>query len=253
MQGTGISNPALDGMARDRATATRRVIDAPTRMFHWLFALSFVGAYASGDSERWRALHVTLGYTMAGLLGFRLLYGLFGPRQARLGLLWRRLCGAAQWLRACATPELLSGSHWRQGQNLLMATTVASLLLVVLPLALSGYATYEEWGDVFGGDAFEALHEFFANALLVLVLAHLGLIAALSLLRGKNQARPMLSGRTDGYGPDLAKHNHAWLAGLLMVAVTAFGAWQWKQAPQGLMPAGPWSAANGDRQHHERD
>lgn len=51
MQGTGISNPTLDGMARDRATATRRVIDAPTRMFHWLFALSFVGAYASGDTS----------------------------------------------------------------------------------------------------------------------------------------------------------------------------------------------------------
>ena len=56
-------------------------------MFHWLLALCFVGAYASGDSVHWRALHVTLGYTMAGLLGFRLLYGLFGPRHARLSLL----------------------------------------------------------------------------------------------------------------------------------------------------------------------
>lgn len=51
-------------------TPSRRVTDAPTRMFHWLFALCFVGAYATADGEHWRLLHVTLGYTMAGLLGF---------------------------------------------------------------------------------------------------------------------------------------------------------------------------------------
>jgi len=253
MQGTGISNPTLDGLARGRAAATRRVIDAPTRMFHWLFALCFAGAYASGDSEHWRALHVTLGYTMTGLLGFRLLYGLFGPRQARLSLLWRRLRGAPQWLRSFTTPQVLSPGHWRQGQNLLMAAAVAALMTLVLPLALSGYATYEEWGDVFGGEAFEALHEFFANALLMLVLLHLGLIAALSLLRGKNQAQPMLSGRIDGNGPDLAKRDHAWLAALLLIAVLSFGAWQWQQAPAGLLPAGSWSAADKDRHHHEHD
>src|SRR3990167_1995804 len=65
--------------------ARRRVVDAPTRVFHWLFALSFVGAYLTADGERWRLLHVTLGYTLAGLLAFRVLYGLFGPRPAGPG------------------------------------------------------------------------------------------------------------------------------------------------------------------------
>ena len=95
--------PAAAGASRHRR---RRpgvcVTDAPTRMFHWLFALSFVGAYLTADGERWRALHVTLGYTMAGLLAFRVLYGLFGPRQARLGLMWRRLGSAPAWLRSVA-------------------------------------------------------------------------------------------------------------------------------------------------------
>ena len=63
---------------------TRRVTDAPTRVFHWLFALCFAGAYLTADGERLRLLHVTLGYTLAGLLAFRVLYGLFGPRQVRL-------------------------------------------------------------------------------------------------------------------------------------------------------------------------
>ncbi len=47
-------------------------------------------------------LHVTLGYTLAGLLAFRVLYGLFGPRHARLGLMLRKLSSAPAWLRSAA-------------------------------------------------------------------------------------------------------------------------------------------------------
>ena len=83
---------------------SRRVTDAPTRMFHWLFALSFAGASATADGEHWRLLHVTLGDTMAGLLGFRLLYGIFGPRTSGLGLLWRKLAGHPHGCAPCPRP-----------------------------------------------------------------------------------------------------------------------------------------------------
>ena len=66
------------------AAPSRRMIDAPTRAFHWLFALCFLGAYLSADGERWRLLHVVLGYSLAGLLAFRVAYGLVGPFAARL-------------------------------------------------------------------------------------------------------------------------------------------------------------------------
>ena len=92
MQAPVTSAAGAAGLATARpqgAGRGRRVIDAPTRMFHWLFALSFVGAYLTADGERWRMLHVTLGYTMAGLLAFRVLYGRSGPRQAKLSALWR--------------------------------------------------------------------------------------------------------------------------------------------------------------------
>jgi cytochrome b len=52
-------------------------------MFHWLLVSMFVGAYLSAEGERWRLLYVTLGYTMAGLVGFRLVWGLVGTRHAR--------------------------------------------------------------------------------------------------------------------------------------------------------------------------
>jgi cytochrome b len=242
MQANPLSTtPAAAGRSLPAARPGRRVIDAPTRMFHWLFALSFVGAYATGDSEHWRALHVTLGYTMAGLLGFRLVYGLIGPRHARLSLLWRKLGAAPAWLRSVIHEPTIAGLHWRQGQNLLMALAVVSLLALALPLTLSGYATYNDWG---GGDGLAEVHEFFGNVFLAVVLAHLALILGRSVQRRSNQARPMITGRVDGAGPDLVKRDHAWLAALLLIAVLAFAAWQWRQAPDGLVPALDRAAAH---------
>jgi cytochrome b len=220
----------------------RRVVDAPTRAFHWLFALCFVGAYLSAEGERLRLLHITLGYTLAGLLVFRVLYGLVGPRHARLSLMWRKLAGLLPWLQslratamggtALARPPV----NWRQGQNLLMAGAVVALLLLTVPLTLSGYGTYNDWGDVLGGDWLEEVHELVGNAFLAVVLVHVGLIAVLSLLRRKNAASPMLTGHTPGPGPDLVKRNHAWLAGLLLVAVVSFWTWQWQQSPTPATP-----------------
>jgi len=242
---------------RAAAAPGRLVVDAPTRMFHWLFALSFLGAYLTADGERFRLLHVTLGYTMAGLLVFRVLYGLFGPRQAGLGLLWRKLTGAPAWLKSLTSASSLSAVNWRQGQNLLMALAVFALLAMVLPLTLSGYGTYNDWGDFLGGDWLEEVHEFFGEAFLFVVLAHLALIAGLSLLRRKNQALPMLTGRVEGPGPNLVQKNRAWLAALLLIAVLAYGSWEWQQSPNGLLSAKALSSlatGNGrDRDHDEDD
>ena len=61
------------------------VWDLPTRAFHWLLAINFVGAFVTGDSERWRDLHVMFGYTMLMLVGFRIAWGFAGTRYARFG------------------------------------------------------------------------------------------------------------------------------------------------------------------------
>jgi cytochrome b len=237
-----VSTPLTTGARAAQSTVApvRRITDAPTRMFHWLFAISFLGAYLTADGERLRMLHVTLGYTMAGLLAFRVLYGLFGPRQAGLGLLWRKLASAPAWLRSLRASTSPSAINWRQGQNLLMALAVVVLLVLVLPLTLTGYATFNEWGVFPGEEWLGELHEFFGEAMLFVVLAHLALIGGLSLMRRKNMASPMLTGRVEGPGPSLVPHNRAWLAALLLVAVLGYGAWEWQQSPRGLIPVNAW-------------
>lgn len=246
---TNTANPSLAAGAAAPAPRGRRVIDAPIRMFHWLSALSFLGAYLTADGESWRALHVTLGYTLAGLLAFRVVYGLAGPRQARLSALGNKLSMGSQWLRGLVSRRKVMPGDGTKGQNLLMAAAIASVLLLVLPLTLSGYATYNEWG----GDWLEEVHEFFGNTLLAIVLLHVGLVVGLSVLRKRNLAGPMLTGRMPGNGPDLVRSNKAWLAALVLLAVLAFGAWEWQQAPQGLLPAAGMEHERGHGPGHDDD
>jgi cytochrome b len=76
---------------------TSRILvwDLPLRVFHWLLAISFAGALLTAESERVRDLHVLLGYTVVGLLGFRILWGFLGTRTrdgARSRMVRRRCC-----------------------------------------------------------------------------------------------------------------------------------------------------------------
>lgn len=209
-----MTGSTLNAASASTTTPTRRVTDAPTRAFHWLFALCFTGAYLSAESEHWRLAHVTLGYTFAGLLVFRLVWGLIGPRQARLSLMARKLSGLRTWIDGLRAGQ----PNGRQAQNLGMTAAVLALMVAVVPVTLSGYASYNEWG----GDWLGELHGLIGDGLLVLVIAHVGLIVLLSLLRRHNLARPMLTGRIPGAGPDLAKRNHGFVAALVIAAVVGF-------------------------------
>ena len=66
------------------------VWDLPTRVFHWLLVVSFVGAYLSAESERLQIIHLSFGYTLAGLIAFRLVWGIVGSRHAQFR--GNRLC-----------------------------------------------------------------------------------------------------------------------------------------------------------------
>ena len=219
----------------------RRLIDAPTRAFHWLFALSFAGAWLTAESDRWRALHVSLGYAFGGLLLFRLLYGLAGPRPARLGLLWQRVSGGLGAWREALTRRPALGRLLSAGVGL----SVLLLLALAAPLLLSGYAGWNDWGGQ--EHLLGEVHEFCANSALLLVMAHLALIAALSLQRGRNLARPMFTGRSTETGPDLVRANRGWLALLLVAAFAGFVGWRLTQDGD---PRGAAASHEQGRSHH---
>lgn len=238
----------------NRPNAPRLVTDAPIRAFHALFATGFAAAWLIGDADRWRALHVALGYGLAGLLGWRLAYGLFGPRTARLGATLRRAAGLGPWLQALPA-QLRAGStaragFWTQGQNLLMAG-LPLLLMAGLPLlVLSGLATYQDGAGL--GDAFEELHELLANALGVIALAHPALVLLSNLRRGRNLASAMWSGRVAGPGPDLVRQERRVGAWLLTAAMLLGTGLLWR-AELRHPAADPARQSHSEAGHHEDD
>jgi cytochrome b len=203
-------------------SAVRRVLvwDAPVRVFHWLMVLAFAGAWLTGDSERWRLLHVTLGYTMAGLVAFRVVWGLVGSRHARFASFVRGPRAVGAYLGS-----LLGGRpEHHVGHNPAGALAIVALLILAVVAAASGWATYNE----LGGDWLEELHEAAAHAMLAVVLAHVAAVVVTSWLQRENLVAAMVNGhKTAAPGDAIAR---AWrgVAALMLAAVLGFWWLQWQ-------------------------
>lgn len=205
-------------------TTKIKVWDAPVRVFHWLLVLSFAGAYLSAESERWRLLHITLGYTMGGLVAFRLVWGLVGSRYARFASFVRGPATVMAYLR-----KLLRGKpeHYL-GHNPAGAVAIVLLLLASVAVVATGWAGYNE----LGGDWLSELHEGAANAMLLLVGVHIAGVVVASRLHRENLVRAMVTGRKDGPAAEGIGRTWASVAVLLALAVLGFWWLQWRGAPQ---------------------
>ena len=169
-------------------TNTRILVwDCPTRVFHWSLAFTFIGAYLTAECERYRDIHVALGYVMLGLIGFRLLWGFVGTHYARFAQFMVRPVEVVAYLRG-----LLQGkpAHY-VGHNPAGAVAIVLLLLLGLLISVSGVVLYQEWGDE---DLWEELHEIAANFMLGIVFIHIAGVVISSRLHRENLVRAMLTG-----------------------------------------------------------
>jgi cytochrome b len=209
---------------------TRRVVDAPTRAFHWLLALSFAGAYLTADGERWRLVHVTLGYTVIGLVVARLLWGFVGPKPSRLSTWVAKVRGLPALVRSLSQNGWPGRPQIETATRVFNTTAIVALMALSLAVTATGYLLFND----LAGEWLEEVHELLGNAMLMVVLTHVGLVLVSSLMRGRQQWLAMVTGRVPGRGPDLVKRNLFPLAVLMLAAVLSFWAWQWQNAPQGL-------------------
>lgn len=199
------------------------VWDAPVRVFHWLLVLSFAGAYLTAESERWRLVHVSLGYTLGGLVAFRILWGLMGTRHARFASFVRGPAAILRYMRAMLAGE----PEHHVGHNPAGALAIVLLLLSSLAIVATGWAVYNDVSS----NWVEELHEGAANFMLIVVAVHVAGVAVASWLHRENLVRAMVTGKKEGT-PDTGIRR-AWrpLALVMLVAVLGFWWLQWQSAP----------------------
>ncbi len=166
---------------------TVKVWDILVRLFHWSFAGSFALAWVTAESERFRDVHVIAGYTMLGLVAFRILWGFIGPRHARFSDFVRGPGAVWRYLRSLATPR----PEHHVGHNPAGALAIVLLLGLALAAIASGWAAYND----LGGEWLEEAHEVLAGAMLAVVGVHVAGVAFSSWLHGENLVAAMLTGR----------------------------------------------------------
>lgn len=182
-------------------TQTVRVWDLPTRLFHWVLAMTVVGSIVTakigGNAMTW---HFRLGYLVLGLLLFRLLWGLVGGHWSRFSSFLWGPSAVLRYLRGAPQPA----ERFDVGHSPLAALSVFAFLgLLGLQVATGLFADDEianvgplnRWVSGRTAHMLTELHEAIGGSLLIgMIGLHLAAIVFYRVVRRRDLVGPMLSG-----------------------------------------------------------
>lgn len=226
------------------------VWDLPTRLCHWLLALSIASAFITGQlGGNLIDWHGRIGIAIVGLIVFRLVWGFVGSSTARFASFVRGPAAIKRYLRG----------EWRGlGHNPLGALSVLGLLAVIAAQAGSGLFANDDiaFQGPLAGLVSEALsnqlsevHETLIGILIALVVLHLAAIAYYLRVKGDNLVKPMLTGWKNVAADEVAappkKGSLAGLAvALLCAGLAVYGvSGSWLPAPAAAAPSSSAPAA----------
>ncbi len=192
------------------------VWDLPVRLGHWLMAGGFALAWATGDSESWRLVHVFAGGTVTAVALFRLVWGVLGSKHARFASFVRGPRQALEYLKSLLR---FSPQHYT-GHNPAGGLAVMALLLLALASGASGWLTYQEMG----GEWLEEVHEFATGLMLAVVFVHIAGVLVGSLAHWENLPRAMITGFKRGE-PGEAISGQRRFAAVLLIGWAVASAW----------------------------
>lgn len=188
--------------------------DVPTRVFHWSLAGSFAGAFYISDSERYRDIHVMLGYIFLALIVFRVLWGLIGTRYARFNSFW--FSPGEVW--AYTLSLLKRNSVHYLGHNPAGSVAIWLLLLSGLVSGVTGVMALED----IGGDRVVEWHDLVSEGMLAIIALHVLGVVVSSVMHRENLARAMVTGIKSGEAKDGIEKSYAWLGVLIVIAMVLF-------------------------------
>ncbi len=173
---------------------TISVWDPLVRLFHWALVLAFIISWITGDE--WDDVHEISGYVIVGLISFRLIWGLVGPKYAKFRQFVRSPSMVIQHVKEVSS---FKGPRYI-GHN---PTGGIMIVLLLIMLAFTSLMGWLMTTDMFwGSEVMEELHEFGANSLLALVAIHVAGVIWESLLHRENLVRSMWTGRKRKPSPE---------------------------------------------------
>lgn len=206
-----------------------RIWDLPVRLFHGLFAASCTMAWLSGDDPRYTDFHLYAGYLAAGLVMFRLVWGVAGGRYARFSQFVRGPAEVYSHLRRL----FYLPQHHGPGHNPAGGWAILVMLGLVLLLAATGlvvlgseegFGPLAGWFDIGLGVTVHQWHEGLAWALLMVVLLHVAGVLLESRLQRQNLPRSMITGQKAADEGMAERHNATVTGGMVLLAFVTFSA-----------------------------
>ena len=189
----------------EAAAAPTPIWDRATRAWHWVVAAMIPAMWYTAE-EHMFAFHRTLGICLAGLLVFRLTWGVVGSRTARftsfLPTPGRTLAYAK---------SMFSHTYVRTiGHNPLGGLSVIAMILALLVQVGTGLFAVDTDGinsgplshlvDFKTGRDIADIHETSFNILLALIVLHLAAITFYFVAKHINLISPMITGKVRAPG-----------------------------------------------------
>lgn len=224
------------------------VWDIPIRIFHWLFAGSFLTAFAIAnlvdDDSSLFTVHMFLGGVIAFMVLLRLVWGVVGSKYARFSSFTFSPGAILGYFKSAVT----GGGDKYTGHNPGTAAVVFAMFVLVLGLAFTGVFMSR-------GEIYEEIHEILAWAMIVMVGAHVAGIIWHTIRHKENIAASMVHGRKEGEPSQAIRSSRA-AVGVVFMVLT--GLWGWGlyanyDAGQLNVPLTGQSIAVGEGEEHDED
>ena len=177
-----------------------RIWDIPVRLFHWLLVLFVIALFITGSlGGNWLEWHKRAGFSVLGLVTFRIIWGFAGSYHARFV---NFVCGPKATIKYVKSLANRNAPPYA-GHNPLGAISVLAMLTALEVQAILGLFSnddvmlegpYAVLVSKALSDQLTGFHKLNANFILVLIGLHLAAIAFAYFYRKENLIVPMFTG-----------------------------------------------------------
>lgn len=160
------------------------------RLCHWALVIAFFTAFYFRDSEWYRLIHISAGYTAGVIIAVRIVWGFLAKGYERFSAFPPDVPAAIKYAASFFT------GHAKRyiGHNPAGSIVIYAMLLMGLLTVITGVVVYNDAYLPYSSSVLENLHEYSAWTWVILVAAHISGVIVESVLHRENLVAAMISG-----------------------------------------------------------